>query len=212
VSAPVVWLASYPRSGNTFLRTVLHHCFGLKSASIYRNDLEGQEGIEQLAGHIEHAADGRLEFGDQPLQLIKTHEPPFDGRPAIYVLRDGRDAVVSLYHFMHERYALSELVEGRNKFGSWANHVSAWTPQKRPNTLLLRYEDLVDDLALSVRQIADFINQSPQTTAMPPREQLAKIDGHWIRPVTAEKVQLDGPVLQRFWEVNGTVMQEFGYW
>jgi hypothetical protein len=212
MSAPVVWLASYPRSGNTFLRTVLYQCFGMRSASIYRDDLGGQKGIEELAGHIEHAADGRLDFGDQPLQLIKTHAVPFDGRPAIYVLRDGRDAVVSLYHFLHERHALSDIVEGKNHFGSWGDHVTAWQPLKRPNTLLLRYEDLVNDLASCVGQIADYLQLTPTATTMPPRDELAKLDGHWIRPESAEKQPLDGPVLQRFWEVNGPVMQEFGYW
>ena len=36
----MIWIASYPRSGNTFLRTILWHCFGLKSASIYPQDLD----------------------------------------------------------------------------------------------------------------------------------------------------------------------------
>ena len=32
-----IWLASYPRSGNTFLRIVLAQVFGLKTASVYEN-------------------------------------------------------------------------------------------------------------------------------------------------------------------------------
>ena len=32
-------LSSYPRSGNTFLRTVLYQCFNLKSGSVYGDDL-----------------------------------------------------------------------------------------------------------------------------------------------------------------------------
>ena len=30
-----VWLASYPRSGNTMLRTILWHGFAMKSGAIY---------------------------------------------------------------------------------------------------------------------------------------------------------------------------------
>jgi len=211
MSAALIWLASYPRSGNTFLRTVLRQCFGLRSASIYRDDLMRLPVIEGLAGHIEHGPDGRLDFADQPLQLIKTHAPPFDGRPAIYVLRDGRDAAISLYHFMHERRALEDIVTGSTQFGSWADHVTAWSPTARPNTLLLRYEELVCDLGCCVDKIADYLKRTPNSRTMPPRDELAKLDGHWIRPESAERATLDGPALDRFWEVNGAAMRAYGY-
>ncbi len=34
----IVWLASYPRSGNTFLRLVLHRLFGVPTYSVYEDD------------------------------------------------------------------------------------------------------------------------------------------------------------------------------
>lgn len=211
MSKPVVWLASYPRSGNTFLRSVLKQCFDMNSASIYRDDLMGRPSIENVAGHIEHGADGVLNFDSQPLQLIRTHEPPFDGRPAIYVLRDGREAVVSLYHFMHERRPLDAIAGGVSPFGSWADHVTAWRPEARPNTLFLRYEDLVCDLGTGIDQIAEYLKVEPLRRSMPPREDLAKLDGHWIRSEDAPRATLDGEALARFWEVNGEVMRAYGY-
>ncbi len=42
----VIWLASYPRSGNTLLRTVLYQCFGIQSASVYPNDLGGNKALQ----------------------------------------------------------------------------------------------------------------------------------------------------------------------
>jgi len=33
----MIWLASYPRSGNTLLRVILKHCFGLSSQSVYHD-------------------------------------------------------------------------------------------------------------------------------------------------------------------------------
>ena len=33
----IVWLASYPRSGNTFLRLVLHRLFGVPTYSVYED-------------------------------------------------------------------------------------------------------------------------------------------------------------------------------
>ena len=38
-----LFVSSYPRSGNTFLRTVLYQCFNLKSGSVYGNDLGGKK-------------------------------------------------------------------------------------------------------------------------------------------------------------------------
>src|SRR5688500_12909796 len=71
--APVVWVASYPRSGNTFLRTVLHQCFGLKSGSVYVHDFGGSHAVEDVVGHIEWAENGAIEFGSAPVKLMKTH-------------------------------------------------------------------------------------------------------------------------------------------
>ena len=61
ISPGVVWLASYPRSGNTFLRTILWQCFGLRSASIYPKDLGSKKALEDYVGHIEHV-DGQSDF------------------------------------------------------------------------------------------------------------------------------------------------------
>lgn len=211
--APVVWVASYPRSGNTFLRTVLNQCFGLKSGSVYAHDFGGSHAVEDVVGHIEWAENGAIEFGDAPVKLMKTHwrQPP-DLRPAIYVVRDGRDAIASLFQFWNERQALTDIIDGRNDFGSWADHVTAWDPTDRPNTLLLRYEDLVGSLGACSDQIAGFFNLDPKCRALPSRAELASIDGRWIKPESDRKLQLDGPLLQRFRDVNGAVMQEFGYW
>lgn len=209
--ASIVWVASYPRSGNTFLRTVLYQCFGLRSGSVYPNDFGRLPNVESITGHIERTADGRIDFGDQPVCFVKTHTVPVDQRPAIYVVRDGRDAVVSLYHFWSERLALSDIVSGHSDFGSWGDHVTAWEPQKRPNTLLLRYEELVNNLGGCIDQIASYLDLDPRTRSLPPRAELAKLDGHWIRPENSKKAALDGPALDRFWEVNGAVMRTLGY-
>lgn len=211
-TASVVWVASYPRSGNTFLRTVLYQCFGMRSGSVYPNDFGRQPGIEGITGHIERTTDGRIDFGDQPVCLVKTHTPPLDDRPAIYVVRDGRDALVSLYHFWNETMALSDIVAGHNNFGTWGDHVTAWEPKKRPNTLLLYYEDMAGNLSGCIDRIADFLDLEPRGRSLPPRADLAKLDGHWIRPENSQKAKLDGPVLQHFWDVNGDAMRAFGYW
>ncbi len=211
MSLEFVWLASYPRSGNTFVRTVLAQCFGLKSGSLYGDDLGNDPAVEALAGHIEQGPDGRIRFGEQRPRLVKTHHLPMDEAPAIYVLRDGREAVVSLYHFMEQSRPLLDIVEGQTLFGTWAEHASSWRPELRPNTLFLRYEDLVDDLPAVIEQIAGFIGVSPGRRSLPPRDALARQGGKWIRPTGETKTRLDGEALRRFWDINGAEMHRYGY-
>src|SRR5882672_2574662 len=45
-----VWLASYPRSGNTYLRAILWSCFGLQTGSVYPDDLSLD--VSQHVGHF----------------------------------------------------------------------------------------------------------------------------------------------------------------
>ena len=70
----VTWLASYPRSGNTFLRTILFNCFGIKTASIYPKDLGGNKILENFVGHIEHSQNKTITFQKGSIPIIKTHQ------------------------------------------------------------------------------------------------------------------------------------------
>ena len=208
--APVVWLASYPRSGNTFLRTIIYHCFGIRSASIYANDL-GEFGVGDMVGHIEHRPDGSIEFGAEPVRLLKTHQPPTDDRPAIYVVRDGVAASTSLYEFYKRKMPLNAIVEGRNMFGTWAGHLGRWRPAERPATLFVRYEDMVRDTRSIVDAVARFLDIKPKSYDVPSREQMSRSDGRWIRSLDAPRAALEGELLERFWEINGEAMQDYGY-
>lgn len=206
----IVWLASYPRSGNTMLRTILWHCFGLRSASIYPDDLGGDKELESRVGHIEHDADGRLRLPSGYLPLIKTHEYPHDAGRAIYVVRDGRAVSVSLWRFYHEEIGLREIISGSHRFGTWSAHLEAWAPWSRPGTLLLKYEDMTTDLPAVLARLGGFLNRKPVSERMPTRDSLAK-DGRWIRKRTEWSNFLVGDLLDLFDEVNGMMMKRMGY-
>lgn len=105
--APVTWLASYPRSGNTLLRVILKHCFGLWSQSLYQDQDFADSDIREMVGHEDVGKNPRrfvhiARRAGRSL-YVKTHEaPPADQHPAIYVLRDGRSAVVSHFHYLRD--------------------------------------------------------------------------------------------------------------
>jgi len=207
-STPHIWLASYPRSGNTMLRTMLFHCFGLRSASIYPQDLGGNADLERQVGHIEAAADGTIDFGDQPIQLVKTHGPPKDGRPAIYVIRNGHDAILSYYRF-ERGISLAKALFGQGWMMSWSAHLAAWAPLERANTLLLRYEDMVTDLEGTLHAISEFSGAAILSSRIPDRESLA--DDRWIVSAMADRPRFSPATEAAFQRLHGAMMAKYGY-
>ena len=207
----VIWLASYPRSGNTFLRTILWHCFGLRSASVYRNDLGGRKALEDYVGHIEYGPDGRIHFPADGLPLVKTHEYPQSPAPAIYIVRDGRAASISLWNFYDRSLSLEDTIHGRHRFGTWADHIRAWSPETRPNTLLLKYEDIVDDLPANLDRLGAFLKREIRKKKIPPRNRIAGVDGRWVRKKSNWRDEFPDRLLERYIEENGEMLERLGY-
>ncbi len=168
---PLVWLrhrglgssdgfvASYPRSGSTWLRFQLHHALTGKES-----DFEAVNNrIPDVGGH-----------GQAPLllpqegRLVKTHELP---RPSyhrsIYLVRDPRDVCLSEFSYMRMRGLTDESLEsfvkrfldsGVNSFGSWCTHVSAWLRHAESSqVLLIRYEDLRADGVNELEKVMAFL-------------------------------------------------------
>lgn len=206
-----IWLASYPRSGNTFLRTILWQCFGLRSSSIYPNDLGGNSRLEAYVGHIERQPGPSSTTAEPGPDLIKTHEYPADGSPAIYVIRDGRAASASLQEFYHRTLSHEAVADGKHRFGSWADHVKAWHPWDRPDTLLLQYETMTTDLPLTLRRIAEFLQRDVLNSQLPDREAIAGIDGLWVTKAGRSKPGLTGELLSRFNSANRDILRQAGY-
>lgn len=207
----MIWIASYPRSGNTLLRTILRHCFNLKSASVYPNDLGGNKDIETYAGHIELDASNREKFMSGDIPLVKTHEYCNDTLPAIYVVRDGRAACVSLWAFYRYMIPLEAIVAGRHRFGSWAGHVLSWHPWSRSNTLLIKYEDMLSDLPAVLVCLSDFLNRDIQKNEIPDRKWIADKDGIWVRHKTSWADTLKGDLLEKFNADNQDMLEKMGY-
>jgi len=166
-TAPITWLASYPRSGNTLLRTILKRCFGQSSQSIYDDGEFSDPNLRDVVGHEVVGSDPRRFIAqarsDGRSHYVKTHElPPTDQHPAIYVVRDGRSAVVSHAHYLREflqrDMGLTEVLEGKAGL-SWSQHVRAWALPPRRRTLVVRFEDLASGNPATLAAISAFIGQ-----------------------------------------------------
>ena len=208
-----IWLASYPRSGSTFLRCILHHAFGLPSTSFYGHDFGATPGrLADLVGHFElDALPATLRCTpDMPL-MVKTHKLPGDAHRAIYIVRDPRPTLVSLREFGGRRRTLAAIIAGTPNFGSWSEHVRAWHPWARPGCLLIRYEDMVADLDPVLAALAAYLDRPVLKREIPSRAELAAANGRWVREYVDWRDQLTAQDLRLFATVHGEAMARLGY-
>jgi len=217
-----VWIASYPRSGNTFLRIILEKIFHLPTYSIYR--VEGQDFPDPSAEALEQAPflprKWRRQVSDEPHlkpMLIKTHDGPEDDRAAMYIVRDGRAAIDSYFHY-HKKFAfeqpsLTEIIAGACQFGSWSGHYRSWNPTHRPNTLFVKYEELVQAPDVVIPKIASFLQVQPGEGRLPTFEELNHSYPEFFRRGKNRDFLKDWTPgqLALFDQVHGPVMREIGY-
>jgi hypothetical protein len=219
--APVTWLASYPRSGNTLLRVILRHCFGQSSQSIYGDDEFSDPAVRSMVGHEPVGGDphGFIQQAQQDGRTlyVKTHEPPpADRHPAIYVVRDGRSAVVSHAHFLREilghDITLGEVIGGKMGL-SWSQHVKAWALPARTRTLVVRYEDLAAGDARALASISDFIGRPQQKAFDISFGQLHALNPAFFRcgSDTANISELDDAAAELFERLHGETLRAMGY-
>ena len=167
--------------------------------------------MEKYVGHIEHGSNGGIPFDRKTIPLVKTHEYPTDNNAAIYVVRDGRAACVSLWNFYHNSRPLRAIVEGQQMFGKCSDHVRAWQPYKRPNTLLLKYEDMRSDLPTTLKKISDFLNIKIKQNDVPDRATIAGVDGRWVKMRTDWSNVFPQDLLDKFNEQNKEMLEIMGY-
>lgn len=188
----IIWLASYPRSGNTYFRILLNHLYGIKTPTAYvGNDGTAFVVGKELVGHVadEWTVD---EMAAKPETLIvKTHRRAADHHPAIYLFRDGRDVLVSYAHMRAEEgrpYAevLRELITtSTSSTGTWGQNVCHWLQRDTGNTVFVSYQALIADPVQVVRQTLQqfnfFHNLEPKNHAAPPFEELQKVHAGFFR-------------------------------
>ena len=184
----IAWIASYPRSGNTLLRIALHSFYGVETHAIYK---EGDAGFADLMGYDGKAAQVETLRADHRWHFVKTHSLPDDPRidfahdRVLYVVRDGRDVLVSFARLKiadghgedkdggaSEDFpaVLERLITVNDTYNAqgWANHVTAW--ENAPGYVVtLRFEDLVNHSFKTVQQAMQYlgIKMKPVAKQMP---------------------------------------------
>jgi hypothetical protein len=164
LTADDCFIASFPRSGNTWLRFLLADL-----ASGHRVDYELIDNLIPAVG-----AHGRAPMLLGGSRLIKTHEPyRREYRRAIYLVRDVRDVVLSWYrvtrpdrdNFADLDLCVERFVAGiATPYGKWTTHVLSWLrrPPGSAKVLVISYAELQADTLTSVQRVADFVGIRPR--------------------------------------------------
>ncbi|MBM4255870.1 MAG: sulfotransferase domain-containing protein [Deltaproteobacteria bacterium] len=161
-----VIITPYAKSGTTWVQQIV---YGLRT----RGDMDFDE-ITSVIPWIEMAHDLGMDLNQpqkgQP-RAFKSHlswDLVPKGARYIYVIRDPKDVVVSMYHFMAgwwfetgaiplTTFAREQFLQPKSPMAYWA-HVRSWWPHRHdPNVLFLCYEDMQADLSATVERIATFI-------------------------------------------------------
>ncbi len=220
----ILWLASYPRSGNTLLRLILKGAFAVDTVSKHADDAADIGADAAVAAAVGHrplgepwpAAADRMRASPE-LFLVKTHDPPEDDARAVYVVRDGRPACRSFHHYLHDFQrdpaTVADVVLGLTPFGSWGEHLDRWEPDRRPGTLLVRYEELVADPRPQIDRLAAFAGLTPTADWANDFDRLHAMSPRFFRAGAAADpgAALSPDEAALFWAEHGDWMRRLGY-
>lgn len=153
-----VVIAGYPKSGNTWFQNLV-------AGIVY--GLDTRHSTDSMVQHLVPDLDVYAHYRRYSTpSFFKSHrfpEPGF-GR-VVYLLRDGRDVMVSYYHYLVAQYGdtLSYewlIREGDDKGHKWHEHVEAWLANPyNADMLIVKYEDLKRDGVWELHRLCEFIGQ-----------------------------------------------------
>jgi hypothetical protein len=158
-----IFFGSYPRSGSTWTRFVLYEILTGREASF--------EAVNSTLTGVQRFAHG-IPLLPEGGRLLGSHEQ-YRGkyRRALYLVRDGRDVLLSEYAYLtslglyykdFDQFVAGFVgSRGRvNGFGPWQRHVNSWLNSPIAGTssfLLMQYEALRRNPEASFQRICDFL-------------------------------------------------------
>lgn len=167
-----VFIVSYPKSGNTWTRFLVANLIRPQEPVTFLN-------IERIVPDPDLQSRNFLKGCARP-RVMKSHHP-FDPRykRVVCVVRDPRDVAVSQYHFQIKRgilqagHSVEDFVQRfvagtTSPYGSWGQNVGSWlvARHKTPGFVLLRYDDLIEDPAPGLAQIASLLGLAAEREAI----------------------------------------------
>jgi glycosyltransferase involved in cell wall biosynthesis len=224
----MIWLASFPRSGNTFFRNVLYEVYGIESSTFHMEpNYPVDERYDQFPVVKTHLLPSQLKPGDPSIKKV-------------YLVREGRDALVSIAHHRKDiidpgtdfYVNLLEAIlamEG-SFFGGWSENVKQWMDEA---DIVIRFEDLIDDPIREVEKLRSIMDlPEPQVDKLPsfkdlkfgnPKYGAARklLDERQVEELARKnfrrgksgswKDEMPPEIESLFWELHGEQMDALGY-
>ena len=161
----IIYLASYPRSGNTWMRyliaDIMLQQMGYQTAT--KLPFPAAALIPDM--HLPDETDIKLSL---PVHLIKTHnEYSEQQKKSLYIFRNPADSLVSFYYF-HLRYPklkamVSDGVDAfcLRKIEEWCMHIISYIKAKEKmgkSIMFVSYENMHNGLSSILKSALNFIN------------------------------------------------------
>ncbi len=201
----VVWLASYPRSGNTWLRFMLSgYLFGLSETSVEVNrkiaDIHRKPSIDWN--------NDRTVFLKTHFQLRPGH-PKYEQTAAfIFILRNPRDVLLSNFAYLRmvgeigdmpfEEFARDFIANRgaehwRISAGDWFTHARYWLGQRDYPGIFVRYEDLRQRPLDTMARIVSFLGETPSTERLNQTVEAGQLSN--MRALEEREKRADAPTI-----------------
>lgn len=151
----ITWLASFPRSGNTFFRVLLH-ASGVEGSYTIHDETRDIGASPEFSGVV--GSLGQVDQDDlQELRkrrsqyFVKSHFSPQNwvrpGDRVVLLHRDPREAVPSyadfLKHFSDRPLSVREIACGETQFGSWSNFYWSWLNLAAVDRTVISFDSLI---------------------------------------------------------------------
>ena len=163
------YLIAYPRSGRIWTRTMITNVIDPEAQSdpdVFEKKIPGVSIRKALP----------LNFIPSP-RIMSSHALFVPGiAPTVYLVRDGRDSLISHYHFRRDlRKDFGDLNDESMTFEDffelymsggigwrWDEHVSSWVKQGKQamgdDLLIVRFEDMKKDTKGTLLKVLDHLN------------------------------------------------------
>ncbi|ABQ27963.1 sulfotransferase [Geotalea uraniireducens Rf4] len=161
-------VVEYPKSGGTWLVSMLAHSLNLPRRDIYISENIAENGYD-ASKHPWYTDASSLGLPDSC--IIKSHDFPDSARhriPAkfVHLIRDGRDVIVSKYFFEKDFCVKNGIIDDFNipfddyvdmVSKEWSAFVESWL---ETDTVAFKYEELIVDAFSVLKDIYGHINVS----------------------------------------------------
>jgi hypothetical protein len=227
-----VFLVSFPKSGNTWLRTLV-------AGVVYGIDPE-RAPYPLIADVIPGHGNVFYRRYGTPTFFKSHHLPRPEYKRVVYVLRDGRDVMVSYYHHLRavrgRPIDFMKVAQGHEHLFPdcrWHEHVEAWLANPfGARMMVVRYEDLHRDPVKELRRFCEFVDVRRDEADLQLVAEKASFEkmrakearhgigiAHWPRDqfsirrgdVGSYRDEMPGNVLEAFVKDAGVTLRRLGY-